>query len=72
MYLHNRNTGTDFYDIVSANRSRFPGGIVHSFTGTQEELEQCLKLDFYIGVNGCSLKSEENCKVRLTIEVDRG
>lgn len=32
MYLHNRNTGNDFYDLVRANRKRFPAGIVHSFT----------------------------------------
>ena len=39
MYLHNRNTGNDFFDIVKKNRSRFPGGIVHSFTGTEDELK---------------------------------
>ena len=50
MYLHNRNTGDDFFsinllklniiflDLVRKNRDRFPGGVVHSFTGTKEEL----------------------------------
>lgn len=36
MYLHNRNTGNDFYEIVRKNRDRFSTGCVHSFTGTQE------------------------------------
>jgi TatD DNase family protein len=58
MYLHNRNTGDDFYNILKANRSRFEGGVVHSFTGTKEELDQILSLDLFVGLNGCSLKSE--------------
>lgn len=36
MYLHNRNTGNDFYDIVRKNRDKFSTGVVHSFTGTVE------------------------------------
>jgi len=71
MYLHNRNTGNDFFELVEANRSRFPGGIVHSFTGTEEELQRCLKLDLFIGVNGCSLKSEENIRVASLIPMER-
>lgn len=38
MYLHSRATGNDFVDIVRANRGRFPTGVVHSFTGTMEEM----------------------------------
>lgn len=34
MYLHSRNTDGDFVRIVKENRSRFPAGVVHSFTGT--------------------------------------
>jgi TatD DNase family protein len=33
MYLHNRNTGDDFYNLVRKNRDRFTTGVVHSFTG---------------------------------------
>lgn len=60
MYLHNRNTGNDFFDIVKANRHKFTRGVVHSFTGNLEEMKQILSLDLYIGINGCSLKTEEN------------
>jgi TatD DNase family protein len=38
MYLHNRNTGDDFFKIVKENRHKFKSGVVHSFTGTDEEL----------------------------------
>jgi TatD DNase family protein len=38
MYLHCRATEGDFMRIVRENRHRFNGGVVHSFTGTAEEL----------------------------------
>ena len=71
MYLHSRNCKDDFVNIVSKNRDRFPGGVVHSFTGCKEELEYLLDMDLYIGVNGCSLKTEENLEVTKLIPLDR-
>lgn len=60
MYLHNRNTGDDFYNLVRKNRDRFTTGVVHSFTGSIEEIKQIVELDLYIGINGCSFKTQEN------------
>lgn len=71
MYLHSRATGNEFVDIVRANRSRFPGGVVHSFTGTMDEMQQILDLDLFIGINGCSLKTEENLDVVRAIPMER-
>lgn len=71
MYLHNRNTGSDFYDIVKKNRSRFTTGVVHSFTGSAEEVKQIVELDLYIGINGCSFKTAENLEVLKQIPLDR-
>lgn len=71
MYLHSRSTGTDFNDIVKQNRHKFTTGVVHSYTGTLDELKELLALDLYIGLNGCSLKTEENCKVAKEVPLDR-
>lgn len=71
MYLHNRNTGDDFYNIVKENRHRFSTGVVHSFTGTADEVKRIVELDLYIGVNGCSLKTQENIDTLKTIPLDR-
>lgn len=69
LYLHSRNTGSDFNQIVKENRHRFPGGVVHSFTGTIDELKELL--DLFIGVNGCSLKTYDNLEMVKSIPLDK-
>ncbi|CAK4765823.1 unnamed protein product [Aphanomyces euteiches] len=71
LFLHNRNTGSDFYDIVSRHRDDFRDGVVHSFTGSIEEAKQLLDLGLFIGINGCSLKSQESLDVVKSIPIDR-
>lgn len=71
LFLHDRNTDGDFYRIIAEHKSRFPGGVVHSFTGSQEDLQRYLDLGLYIGVNGCSLKTQENLDVVRAIPLDR-
>ena len=54
LFLHDRNTGGDFGRIVKDNRHKFKSGVVHSFTGTLEEMNLYVGMGLYIGVNGCS------------------
>ena len=44
---------------------------MHSFTGDVEELKQILDLGLYVGVNGCSLKTQANLDVVKEIPLDR-
>lgn len=71
MYLHSRNCKEDFVNFIKKNRDKFPNGVVHSYTGCQEELKELLELDLYIGVNGCSLKTEENLEIVKKIPLDK-
>ena len=74
LFLHSRNSREDFYEILKRNVKHLrKGAVVHSFTGTREEFEELLALDdkIYIGVNGCSLKTEENVNVVQSIPLDR-
>jgi len=78
LFLHSRACAQDFERIISARLDKLPKrGLVHSFTGTIEEMQGLVALGFDIGINGCSLKTEENLAVvkelpleRLQIETD--
>ncbi len=47
------------------------GGIVHSFDGNAEEAAALLELGLYIGINGCSLRTDQNIEVVRGIPLDR-
>lgn len=44
---------------------------MHSFTGTVEEMQRLVEMDFDVGVNGCSMKTEENLEVVKAIPLER-
>jgi len=71
MWLHNRESADDLHKILTANRHRFPTGVVHSFDGTVEEMKRFVDLDLYIGINGCSLKTQANIDMVAEIPLER-
>lgn len=72
LFLHSRAASEDFESLLSARLHELPKkGLVHSFTGTLEEMQRLLGLGLDIGVNGCSLKTEENLAVVKQIPLER-
>lgn len=71
LFLHSRAAGEDFESLLSANLPQLPRrGLVHSFTGTVEEMEKLVALGLDIGVNGCSMKTEQNLEVVKQIPLE--
>ncbi|KAH9435291.1 hypothetical protein MCOR02_004240 [Pyricularia oryzae] len=76
LFLHSRAAHADFVSLLKEkfgnNLSGLArGGVVHSFTGTAEEARELMDLGLYIGINGCSFKTAENCDVVREIRLDR-
>lgn len=72
LFLHSRAASTDFERLLRERLPQLPKrGLVHSFTGTTEEMQRLVEMGFDIGVNGCSMKTEENVEVVRAIPLDR-
>ncbi|ODQ66940.1 hydrolase, TatD family protein [Nadsonia fulvescens var. elongata DSM 6958] len=72
LFLHSRAAHEDFIGILKPRLASLPrGGVVHSFTGTEAEMTDYINLGLYIGINGCSLKTEENLAVVKLIPLNR-
>jgi len=76
LFLHSRAAHADFVRLLKeAFGPRLErlekGGVVHSFTGTVEEMRELMDLGLYIGVNGCSFKTAENCGVVREMELSQ-
>ncbi|PWN26913.1 hypothetical protein BDZ90DRAFT_221469 [Jaminaea rosea] len=82
LFLHNRNSTNDFLAILEPRLEELKGmaasptpahraGVVHSFTDSREEMDRFLSLGFYISVNGCSLKTEDQLTTIAACPLDR-
>ena len=73
LFLHCRAAHDDLTELLNKNIDKLAEnrGVVHTFDGTLEQAMQFIDLGFYIGINGCSLKSEDNLKVVAEIPNDR-
>ncbi|KAG7450687.1 Mg-dependent DNase [Guyanagaster necrorhizus] len=75
LFLHSRAAHKDFVSILreegfgedGGKAVGGKGGVVHSFTGTVEEINELMDMGFHISVNGCSLKTEFNLQAARVI-----
>jgi TatD DNase family protein len=52
LFLHQRDAFSAWYQLLSPYLSLVPAMVSHCFTGTGNELEQCLSAGMYIGITG--------------------
>lgn len=72
LFLHSRAASEDFERLIASRLDKLPKrGLVHSFTGTMEEMERLVALGLDIGINGCSMKTQENLEVVKAIPLER-
>lgn len=75
LFLHNRDTGHDLLDMLKKyyfiDGKERAGGVVHSFDDSLDLAVKFMDLGLYIGINGCSLKTEDNLNVVRDIPLDK-
>jgi len=52
LFLHQRDAHADFVAVMKQFDGRLARAVVHCFTGSREELFECLDQDWYIGITG--------------------
>ncbi|GHD75117.1 preprotein translocase subunit TatD [Luteimonas padinae] len=52
LFLHQRDAHADFVAIMKDFEGRIGPAVVHCFTGTREELFDCIDRDWHIGITG--------------------
>ncbi len=52
VFLHQRDAHADFVAIMKQFEGRIGAAVVHCFTGSREELFDCLDQDWHIGITG--------------------
>ncbi|KAG8955506.1 hypothetical protein FRC00_005400 [Tulasnella sp. 408] len=79
LFLHSRNCHADFVQILreegfgedGGRALGARGGVVHSFTGAKEEIDELLEMGFHFSLNGCGMKTQENLEAAAKIPLDR-
>ncbi|CEQ39126.1 SPOSA6832_00615, partial [Sporobolomyces salmonicolor] len=59
LFLHSRAAHSDLVSLLRAHPQPLRG-VAHSHSGTLDEALELIEMGFYIGINGCSLKTPEN------------
>lgn len=52
LFLHCRDAHRDFMAMLRAHAAELPPAVLHCFTGTGEELDDCLAFGLFIGITG--------------------
>jgi len=80
VFMHERDANARFIELLRPYRAQLPNAVLHCFTGSQRDLENCLALDLHIGITGWICDERRGAdlidlvklipKARLMIETD--
>ena len=68
LFLHQRDSHEPFIKLLNNYKTDIDKAVVHCFTGTQQELDEYLKCDFYIGLTGWICDERRNKDLRSSIK----
>jgi TatD DNase family protein len=66
LILHERDSGGRLFDLLRAHGQGLPG-VVHCFSGTEEELSAYLDLGLHIGITGVLTQKERGAELRRLV-----
>lgn len=71
--VHCRDSADDIYEILEEERAWRAGGVIHCFTGDDEQARKFLDIDFHLGAGGAITfsRSEELREVFERVPVER-
>ena len=52
LYIHERDAHHDLVEVLTKYQDQLPRVLIHSFTGNDKQLDQYIKMGFYIGLSG--------------------
>lgn len=52
LFLHQRDAFQPWFEILTPYFDKVPAMVAHCFTGSKEELSQCIASDMYVGITG--------------------
>ncbi|CBG90618.1 3'-5' ssDNA/RNA exonuclease TatD [Citrobacter rodentium] len=52
VFMHCRDAHTRFLALLDPWLDKLPGAVLHCFTGTRQEMQECLERGLYIGITG--------------------
>ena len=71
LFLHDRNTAGDLLRALAEAGGAPRGGVVHSFTGTANDVTAIVDSGLYLGVNGCAMKTAEGLEAVARVPLER-
>jgi TatD DNase family protein len=76
LFCHNRNCGNDLLDVLTIHKDKWNalntnGAVIHSFDGSALLAKSFTDLGLFLGINGCSLRTEESLEVVKSIPSDK-